>query len=594
MKNRVSALRKVMLDSGISLLILRDIDPHQTEIPAQHFRVRSWASGFSGSAGTLLLSSRDAALWTDSRYFVEAERCLENSGIEFRRAYSEYDEDMFRWIESQTSQGGRIGFYLPSVRAIEFCAKRLPGLSLVEAAPYVAIAWEGRPPIEFSEIYSYSQYSHLARSEKLDLIRDSMGECNYHLISSMDDIAWILNLRGGDLANTPVFHSHLLIDRKSAHLFAGDGSLDQSLMEELASAGVTLNQYDEIYRSLANLPEDSTCLMDPEKLSHQVVSNYRGAKLFGVQPSRSAKVIKPPEELPALREAYRTEGSVLVELLCWIESSFHSSDSMGKLTESSIADKCISLRRKRSGYKLDSFESIVAFNEHAALPHYRPSSGGETCIEQGGVVLIDTGAHYLGGSTDTTRTVYLGDPVPEEIARDYTMVLRAHITLCRLKFPRGSSGIHLDSITRGVMWQQMMNYGHGTGHGIGNFLEVHEYPPGVGSDLDRPEVFVPIEPGMVFSNEPGIYRVGSHGIRIECALHVVETGGNEFGEFLSFENLTLVPLDRRLIIPDLCTREELEWIDDYHSRVFSELKETLSPESRKWLKRQTLPLESSM
>ncbi len=590
---QLQILRTIMQEHNLSALVLRDIDPHQSELPAPHFSARSWASGFTGSAGSLIVTATDASLWTDSRYFIEAETMFRDTAIEFCPSYNEYDEEMFNWIHARLSSDAkvdsvpRIALYYPSIRMAEVWQEHYPHCTIVEAAPYIDALWVDRAERPSSSIFSYSEYSHQSRTEKLAALRASMAEhgATQHLVSTLGDIAWILNLRGADLACSPLFYAHLLVTEQDAILCINPLAMHDDLADELRAAAIFCRDYDDIEILLAELPAGSSILLDPHRITYHLGSLVPSQKIFAGQPSIQAKSIKVAQELPRLQTVYRQEGCVWVHLLHWLSQSENSAE----LSESAIAEKITALRAEQNDYIFDSFDSIVAFREHSAMPHYRTISGHDVPINRDGVLLIDSGGHYLGGTTDITRTLYLGDDVPEDVAASYTQVLKAHIALACASFPSGTSGIQLDAIARNPLWRLHKNYGHGTGHGIGTFLDVHEYPPAISPHAGYDHLLSSVRPGMVLSNEPGLYY-SDYGIRIENVLHVIEDRKNDFGEFFTFELLSLCPLDKRLILPELCTPEELSWINWYQEWVYAELTELLPRHLSDWLASETVPI----
>ncbi|TAN01613.1 MAG: aminopeptidase P family protein [Rhodanobacteraceae bacterium] len=585
--HRIAALRDVMQRRSIAACIVPTADPHLSEYLPAHWRAREWLSGFTGSAGTLVVAPDSAGLWTDSRYFSQAERQLAGTGIELVKLNVPHTPEHVAWLCERVRTGDKVAcaadmLSLASERSLrEQLAKQ--GAELVED-DLPAATWSDRPPLPHAPIYEHPiEYAIRARAEKLDDVREAMRKAgaNHHVVSALDEIAWVLNLRGSDVEYNPVFLSHLLIDANGATLFVEASKLDAALQKALQTDGVRLAPYAVVRDALGELPRDAKLLLAPAQVSasvaHAILAHVTRIEAPG--PISAAKARKTGKEMEHVREAMRRDGVALVRGARWLEQSLKDGK---RLTELDVDEKLRELRSLQPGFVSESFSTIAGYEANAALPHYAATTESHAELKPKGMLLIDSGAQYLGGTTDITRMWALGETTPEQ-RRDVTLVLKGVIALSRARFPRGASGQQLDALARAPIWAAGVDYGHGTGHGVGYCLNVHEgpqsiRPPRSGQHLEAMDV------GMITSIEPGIYKPGRHGVRIENLAATIPAGAGEFGEFLAFETLTLCPIDTRLLDPSLLDPAEAAWLDAYHATVRERLAPLLDdPADRAWL-----------
>jgi len=591
---RIAALRDAMQQRGIAACIVPTADPHLSEYLPAHWQAREWLSGFTGSAGTLVVTPQFAGLWTDSRYFSQAERQLAGNGVELVKLNVPHTPEHVEWLCERMHAGDKVAcaadmLSLASERSLR---KRLArqGAELVEDDLPGAV-WRERPPLPHAPIYAHPiDYAIRARAKKLADVRAAMQQnhATHHVVSALDEIAWVLNLRGSDVEYNPVFLAHLLIDANGATLFVEASKLDANLQSALADDGVRIAPYEAIGDALRGLPRDSTLLLAPAQVSaaiaHAIPDHVTLIEAAG--PITSAKARKTAEEMDHVREAMRRDGVALVRGARWLEQSLRDGE---RLSELDVDEKLRELRAQQPGFLSESFSTIAGYQANAALPHYRATPESHSELKPLGMLLIDSGAQYLGGTTDITRMWALGETTPEQ-RRDVTLVLKGVIALSRAKFPRGASGQQLDALARAPIWAAGIDYGHGTGHGVGYCLNVHEgpqsiRPPRPGQQLEAMEV------GMITSIEPGIYKPGRHGVRIENLAATIPAGDGEFGKFLAFETLTLCPIDTRLLEPSLLDATEIAWLDDYHANVRERLAPLLDDAAdRAWLDLRCIPL----
>ena len=591
---RIAALREAMHERGIAACIVPTADPHLSEYLPAHWQAREWLSGFTGSAGTLVVTPEFAGLWTDSRYFSQAGKQLAGSGIELMKLNVPHTPEHVEWLCAQLHKGDKIAcaadmLSLASERSLR---ERLAqhGAELVEDDLPGAI-WSDRPLLPHAPIHEHPlEYAIHGRADKLAGVRDAMQQAGatHHVVSALDEIAWVLNLRGSDVDYNPVFLSHLLIDADHATLFVDADKLDASLQATLAGDGIGIAPYRAIDASLAALPQDAKLLIAPAQVSAAIAGAIPSivALVEAPGPITAAKARKGAEEMQHVREAMRRDGVALVRGARWLEQSLKDGK---RLTELDVDEKLRELRSQQPGFVSESFSTIAGYQANAALPHYRATPESHSELKPHGMLLIDSGAQYLGGTTDITRMWALGETTPEQ-RRDVTLVLKGVIALSRAKFPRGASGQQLDALARAPIWADGVDYGHGTGHGVGYCLNVHEgpqsiRPPRSGQQLEAMDV------GMITSIEPGIYKPGRHGVRIENLAATIPAGDGEFGEFLAFETLTLCPIDTRLLELSLLDASEIAWLDAYHATVQERLAQLLDdPADRAWLDARCAPL----
>ncbi len=596
---RIDALRRSMEKRGLDAWIAADADPHGSEYVAERYRARSWLSGFRGSAGTLVVTREAAGLWVDSRYYLEAESAIAGTGIElFKSGLPEVPEYPV-WLADRLieQRGERPAAERPAVgvpasttpishvRALEGELARA-GASVVPSDDLLDEIWSDRPGRPTAPVTEHSaDFTGESRVQKLARIRDHIRErrAGSLLLSSLDDIAWLTNLRGGDVAYNPVFLAFLVVTLDEAVLFIDSEKLEPRMAEALAADGFTIAPYRAVRGYAANRMPEGSVLLSPGKTAVELRTVLPDSRTVIEETDITTffKARKNRTELEGIRNAMRRDGAAMVRFLRWLEESVPG----GEVTERSAAAKLEQLRAGGYNYVGPSFPTISGFGEHGAIVHYSVDEESDVVLGDG-VYLVDSGAHYFDGTTDITRTVMLGRR-SKRTAADFTVVLKAHIALATLRFPKGTAGVQLDAIARAELWRTLRNYGHGTGHGVGCYLNVHEGPQKLATRLSD----VPIEPGMISSNEPGLYRRGEYGIRIENLVHTVEDESGDFGPFHRFETLTLCPIELQLIDTSLLTGAELEWLNSYHEWVREELSPLLETEDRRWLEEHTRPIE---
>ncbi|WP_028445465.1 aminopeptidase P family protein [Chitinimonas koreensis] len=591
---RIAALRHAMAAQGLAACLVPSADPHLSEYLPARWQGRRWLTGFKGSVGTLVVTADFAGLWVDGRYWAQAEQELAGSGIELMRTTSSGSTAHLDWLAAHMPAGGVLGvdgavLGLAAGRALEAAlaarsAVLRTDLDLLEAV------WTDRPLPPADPIYEHlPPAAVVSRADKLALLRAEMAAAgaDWHFVATLDDLAWLFNLRGGDVRYNPVFLGYALIGRDEATLFVADGKIDAALAARLAADGVRLAPYTAAAAALAGLPPDGAILLDPRRVTLGLVQAIPAAlrRIEAINPSTLAKSRKTAGEVAHIRTAMEQDGAALCEFFCWLETALARGES---LTELTIDAEITAARARRPGFVSPSFATIAGFNANGALPHYRATEASHAAIEGDGLLLVDSGGQYLGGTTDITRTVAVG-AVSEAQREDFTRVLKGMIQLTLARFPRGTRSPQLDALARAPIWAAGIDYGHGTGHGVGYFLNVHEGPQVI-SPHAAAEPQTAMEPGMVTSNEPGIYRPGRWGVRIENLLLNVPAGSGEFGEFLGFETLTLCPIDTRCVVAGLLDAREREWLDGYHAEVRRRLSPLLAGEALAWLQRATEPL----
>jgi Xaa-Pro aminopeptidase len=588
---RVEALRESMRTAGLSAYVIPSSDPHQSEYPPAHWKTRQWISGFEGSAGTVVVTLEQAGLWTDSRYYLEAEEVLAGTPITLFRAGQPEVPQYIDWLSRNLDPGSRVGFDA-AVLSLETARSLERGLApadveTVASEDLLDALWEDRPglPDAPAELVEESTFGE-TRSEKLARIRAAMGEhgAGAHLIATLDDIAWVLNLRGGDVPYNPVALAYLAVETEAAVLFMDPAKLSDYDRSSLRRDGVTLRDYEAVWDYLAGIPQGTAVLYDPRRISARLANALpAGTPVIERQnPSTAFKARKNRIELENLRACMVQDGAAMCEFLHWLESTAPDAS----LTELDAARRLGEIRASRPGFVNPSFETIAGYGGHGAVVHYRVTAGSNAGLEPGGVLLLDSGGQYRTGTTDITRTIPIGE-VDGAVRADFTLVLKAHIALATTRFPAGTSGHQLDAIPRRPMWASGVNYGHGTGHGVGFFLNVHEGPQRISAMPNT----VALEPGMIISNEPGLYRAGRYGIRIENLVAVREEESTDFGTFLGFETLTLCPIERDLIDTAMLSSEERAWVDAYHETVRERLEGEVPGPVRDWLREKTRPLD---
>ncbi|MCD7901479.1 MAG: aminopeptidase P family protein [Bacteroides sp.] len=590
-KDRISALRQLIQREGLHAFIIPSNDPHASEYVAEHWQSRKWISGFTGSAGTIVATHDKAGLWTDSRYFLQAADQLAGTGIDLYKDMLPETPSIATFLKDELPEGSTVGIdgKVFTTSEAEKLEKELNQKQIILRTDFDPIKeiWTDRPQIPQDPAFIYKlEYAGKSLSEKIADIRSELTRQSSDsiLLTALDEIAWTLNLRGKDVKCNPVVVSYLLITMKEVVYFIAPEKLTPEVQEYLITQDVRIHNYEDIAFYLSSLPV-SSILLSPEKTNYYLwkAVNTAAQIIRESSPVALLKAIRNKQEIAGLHQAMKKDGAALVKFLIWLEKNVSS----GEETELSIDRKLHQFRAEQPLYRGESFDTIAGYKEHGAIVHYSATPESDMPLQSKGFLLLDSGAQYLDGTTDITRTIALGE-LTEEEKTDYTLVLKGHIALAMAKFPAGTRGVQLDVLARMPMWREGMNYLHGTGHGIGHFLNVHEGPQSIRMN-ENP---VTLQPGMVISNEPGVYKAGSHGIRTENIMLVVDEKEGMFGPYYAFETITLCPICREGIRKELLSKEEIEWLDNYHERVYTELSPLLGTEEKEWLKKATRKLET--
>ena len=592
MSTPLNLIRAEMARHGIHALLVPTADFHDSEYVGAHFNGRAWLSGFTGSAGTLLILPDWAGLWTDSRYYLQAQVQLSGSGIALMKSGLPDTPSPEVYLEQTLQRGQTLAFdgrCVSAQRAEALQARLAPlGIHLRHDLDLVGAVWADRPARSAQPLWVLDlPYSGVSREEKLALIRADMARlgADHFLLATLEDIAWLLNLRGWDLPHTPVFLSYLILTAAGGTLFVNPEAVSPAIRAALEAAGLDLAPYDSVYDHLAALPAQARVLTDRRRTSCRLLEAISAAAsvIDRPSPTETRKVVKNPVEIRNIRAAHVKDGVALTRFLCWLKTLA----PLSEITERSAAAYLESLRGEQEGYLGPSFPPIVAWGPNGAIVHYSATAESDSPLQGNGFLLTDTGGHYREGTTDCTRTVALG-PLSTEERRHYTAVLRGHLNLTAARFKAGCTGVNLDYLARAPLWAMGLDYGHGTGHGVGYLLNVHEGPVAI-----RPRSTpndIPLEVGMVISNEPGLYLEGRYGIRLENLLLCVPMGESTYGTFLGFEPLTLVPFDRDAVDPAQLTPQEALLLDAYHKTVLDLISPHLNPAERAWLEAATRPI----
>lgn len=585
--NRVHRLRTWLKPNDMQAFIIPSTDPHLSEYPASHWKAREWISGFTGSAGTVVVTMNKAGLWTDSRYFLQATQQLEGTELALYKEMLPETPSISDFLAAQLKPGEVVGldgkmFSVVQVEQLKAeMEKHSIGIRLCTEDPLDEI-WEDRPPMPEAPAFIYDiKYAGTSCTEKITAIRHELKkrEVSGLILSALDEIAWTLNLRGNDVHCNPVVVSNLLITEKEAVYFISPEKVTPEVKDYLNQNRITLRDYRETEAYLSTL-EYPDILINPGKTNYSIYSaiNPDCKIVRGEAPVALLKAIRNEQEIAGIHEAMRKDGVALVKFLKWLEEAVPG----GKETELTIDKKLHEFRAEQDLYMGESFDTIAGYKEHGAIVHYSATPESDVALQPEGFLLLDSGAQYLDGTTDITRTIALGE-LTEEEKTDYTLILKGHIALAMAVFPEGTRGAQLDVLARMPLWQHRMNFLHGTGHGVGHFLSVHEGPQSIRMN-ENPVV---LQPGMVTSNEPGVYKAGSHGIRTENLTLVRKAGEGMFGNYLEFETITLCPICTKGIIKEMLSKEELQWLNDYHQKVYDRLSPFLNEEETAWLKEAT-------
>lgn len=591
-KLRLARLRELMKREHLSAFIFPSTDAHQSEYVADHWRGREWISGFNGSAGTAVVTMKSAALWTDSRYFLAAEEQLEDTEYQLMRLKMEGTPTIAEWLgkELQDVQSPEVGLdgmvnSYNYVKDLSYSLRKLGGITLRTNLDPLEQIWENRPslpanPVEIQPL----EYAGETLASKVVRIRKSLRELHADgmLVSALDDIAWTLNLRGTDVHCNPVFVSYLLIESDKVSLFVDDNKLSPEVKQYLQDNQVSLYNYNKVEKCLESYSEYNI-LLDGDETSYYLWKTVKCQEIVAAaSPIPAMKAVKNEAEIEGYRSAMLKDGVAMVKFLKWLKPAVEA----GGQTEISIDEKLTSLRAEQKQFRDISFDTIAGYAQHGAIVHYEATPETDVVLKPEGLILIDSGAQYQDGTTDITRTIALGT-VSEEMKHIYTLVLKAHIQLELAKFPDGASGTQLDAVGRECMWREGYNFLHGTGHGVGSYLCVHEGPHQIRMEW----MPTPLRAGMTLTDEPGLYLAGKFGVRIENTVLISDYMSTEFGKFLQIEPLTLCPIDTTPIDVDMLLPEEIDWLNAYHHSVYEKLSPFLDEEEKKWLENATKPIK---
>ena len=587
---RLSALRKCMQDKHIDIYIVPTADFHQSEYVGEHFKARAYITGFTGSAGTAVITLHDAKLWTDGRYFLQAAKELEGTGVTLMKMFEPGVPTIEEYLEAELKSGQTLSFDGRVVSVGEGDAyasiAKKNGAKIDYQEDLIDAIWTDRPPLSEEPIWFLEEkYSGESSKSKLSRIRKEMEDagCDTHIVSTLDDICWTLNIRGNDIDFFPLVLSYAIIKKDSFELYIDERKLDDKLKSILEKVGVTLHPYNAIYEDVKKLPENATVLIDKAKLNYAIFNNIPASVSIVNKrnPEILMKALKNPVEVENIKKAEIKDSIAHVRFMKWLK------ENLGKIriTEMSASEKLDEFRAEMGNFIRDSFEPISSYGPHSAIVHYSSSPETDVELKAGSLYLSDTGAGFYEGSTDITRTYALGE-VPEKMKEDFTIVAISNLQLASAKFLQGSTGLTLDILARKPFWDRGLNYNHGTGHGVGYLLNIHEGPAGFRYKYRAGET-EEIQEGMVITDEPGLYIEGSHGIRLENELLARKGVQNEYGQFLYFETITLIPFDLDAINPAILDEENKKLLNEYHKRVYEEIAPHLNEEEKAFLKKYT-------
>ncbi len=589
-RQHLETLRDLMRRVQVAAVIIPGTDPHHSEYVNDHWKLRDWLTGFTGSNGTAVVTDDDALLWTDSRYFLQAEQQLADSDfVLMRENGDDADPSIEEWMAQHLDEDaviaidGRLFTVMEASRLERFCGEN--GFRLATEFPIAEKVWDNRPPLPSAPAYVHDEaLAGESASDKIARVLESVENIGAEamFISALDDIAWLFNLRGSDVEFTPVVTAFAYISSRDRSLFIDKDKVTDEVEQHLKACDVRVRDYDDVKHYLERRSEHDTVLVDPNSVSDVLAGAMPCQVVYAASPIAALKAVKNQVQIDGFRKAMEHDGAAMVRLLKWVEENAPS----GAVTELDVWEQGKQFRARCGDYRGDSFAMIAGYKEHGAIVHYEADETSASTLQADGLLLIDSGGQYLNGTTDLTRTITLGNPTDEE-KRDYTLVLKGHLALARAQWPEGLCGVNLDVLARLPLWQNGMTYWHGTGHGVGHFLGCHEGPHSIRTEQNP----VPLRPGMVTSDEPGVYKTGRYGIRTENLLLVtpaVET--EEYGRFLRFETLTLCPYDLRLIDRSMLSNEEVEQINAYHREVRNRLTPLLDGDEAQWLAEHTTDL----
>lgn len=590
---RIAKLRSLMAERGIDAYIVPTADFHQSENAGEYFKCREFISGFDGSYGTVVIGKDDAGLWTDGRYWTQAERQIAGSGIRLFHMFEDGVPTMEEYLAATLPENGKIAFdgRVVSMEEGQDLEKALASknIQFEYSLDLVGDVWgEDRPAISGEPVFVLEEkYAGESVASKLSRVREVMmdNRATVHVIASLDDVAWLTNLRGNDIEFYPLIFSYVLVTMDGMDLFIDEKKLNEAAKALLAENNITIKPYNDIYEAIKEIPAGESVMIDPMKMNYALYNNIPEgvAKIEHQNPTILMKAMKNEIELKNIREAHIKDGIAVTKFMYWMKTNVGKM----KITELSASAKLKSLRKEQDGYIHDSFEPICAYKDHAAMMHYAPTPETDVDVLPEGLFLNDTGGGYYEGSTDITRTFVMG-PISDELKTHFTAVVRAMMNLSRAKFLYGCYGFNLDVLARGPVWDLGIDFKCGTGHGVGYLSNIHEPPTGFRWQIVKSKnEHHKLEEGMVLTNEPGVYIEGSHGIRIENEMITHMAEKNEFGQFMNFETITFAPIDLDGIAPDEMTKFEREWLNNYHAQVYEKIGPHLTEEEREWLKEYT-------
>jgi Xaa-Pro aminopeptidase len=583
---KLTAIRKLMASAGVSAYIIPSADPHISEYLPNHYKSISFTAGFTGSVSTVVITADFAGVWVDSRYFVQAEQQLKNSGFEMMKLKVQGMPEYIDWLSSNLARGSVIAYdekTVPVALGLQL-EKQLSSLNIqFNNVDFVGQIWDNRPKLPCEPAFLLAdEVVGQSISNKIDAVRKRLQEmqCSHHLVSSLDDIAWIFNLRGQDVDFNPVVLSFAILSPNSTTLYIERSKLSDASVTTLKQNGVNICEYSAVAEALQAISSGSRVLIDPRRncffMYKQIGENVE--IILETNPSTQLKSIKNETEIANTRKAMAADGAAMTKFFKWIKENIGKT----KITELSASAQLRKFRAEANNFVGESFNTIAGYREHGALPHYSSTPESDVEIEQKGLFLVDSGGQYQYGTTDITRVIPMGDNTDEE-KTDYTLVLKAMIEGCKTRFPKGTCGYQIDAITRRPMWDYALNYGHGTGHGVGYYLNVHEGP----HVFNPTPTAIAIELGTITSIEPGIYRIGKHGVRIENLVLTIQDEQNEFNEFYQFETLTLAPIDTTLVQKQLLEESHIKWLNDYHEEVYKQVSPLLNDDEKDFLREMT-------
>lgn len=584
---RVQRLRSLMKERGIDAYIVPSSDAHQSEYVCEYWKCREWISGFTGSAGTIVVTQHSAGLWTDGRYYIQAEKQLKESRIKLFKMGEAGVLSYLDWIKETLPEGSCIGFdgtvFSAAVMKNMENMYDKKNIKFEYSFDLIGELWENRPQIPSNSIFTHDvKYAGKSRNEKLAEVRKEMKNknANYYLLSSLDDIAWLYNIRGNDVPNNPVVISYAVVSDANSWLFIEHSKVDDNIRQELQMDGIEIKEYYDIEEFVKSISDSDKLLLDPNKTNVRLYKgiNSKTVKIEDLNVTTNLKAVKNDMEIDSLIKCQTRDGAAVVKFLYWLDKS------IGKetITEITVDRKLQELRKDGELFIGPSFDTIAGYKDHAAMMHYKATCENRYVLEKEGFLLVDSGGQYLDGTTDITRTIAMGKLSEEEV-RDFTLVLKGHIGLCTAKFLYGCTGANLDILARKPIWEYGMDYKCGTGHGVGFLLNVHEGPHGFGQGANS----VKLEKGMVVTNEPGIYKEGKYGIRTENTMLVVEDEKTDAGQFMKFKVISYCPIDLNAVNINMLAENEKDWLNNYHQEVYKRLSPYLNGEETKWLEEKT-------